>query len=200
MVTEICPSEACASRAWNPPQITQSMATKAKSSLQRATLTLGRYSQEVEIEGVGPCGPDRFRSMFHHPARSCVPCCVRKVFWLPNQPHPAPSHNRSCSGCPTQKIGRARIVIGYSGGTAVDFHHTSDPDPPGQFLTCRKINRGLKRVKAATCIPAELAETGSMATPTTRAAPYDSDEPIKHPLIEEIFSGKKGSSYFKLSN
>ena len=27
----------------------------------------------------------------------------------------------------------------------------------------------------------------------------DSDEPIKHPLIEEIFSGKKGSSYFKLS-
>ena len=28
----------------------------------------------------------------------------------------------------------------------------------------------------------------------------DSDEPIKHPLIEEIFSGRKGSSYFKLSN
>ena len=28
----------------------------------------------------------------------------------------------------------------------------------------------------------------------------DSDEPIKHPLIEEIFSGKKGSSYFKQSN
>ena len=28
----------------------------------------------------------------------------------------------------------------------------------------------------------------------------DSDEPIKHPLIEEIFSGKKGSTYFKLSN
>ena len=28
----------------------------------------------------------------------------------------------------------------------------------------------------------------------------DSEEPIKHPLIEEIFSGKKGSSYFKLSN
>jgi len=28
----------------------------------------------------------------------------------------------------------------------------------------------------------------------------DSDEPIKHPLIKEIFSGKKGSSYFKLSN
>ena len=28
----------------------------------------------------------------------------------------------------------------------------------------------------------------------------DSDEPIKHPLIEEIFSGKKGSSYFKPSN
>ena len=28
----------------------------------------------------------------------------------------------------------------------------------------------------------------------------DSDEPIKHPLIEEIFTGKKGSSYFKLSN
>ena len=28
----------------------------------------------------------------------------------------------------------------------------------------------------------------------------DSDEPIKHPLIEEIFSGKRGSSYFKLSN
>ena len=26
----------------------------------------------------------------------------------------------------------------------------------------------------------------------------DSDEPIKHPLIEEIFSGKKGSSYFKI--
>ena len=24
--------------------------------------------------------------------------------------------------------------------------------------------------------------------------------PIKHPLIEEIFSGKKGSNYFKLSN
>ena len=29
---------------------------------------------------------------------------------------------------------------------------------------------------------------------------YFTDEPIKHPLIEEIFSGKKGSSYFKLSN
>ena len=28
----------------------------------------------------------------------------------------------------------------------------------------------------------------------------DSDEPIKQPLIEEIFSGKKGSSYFKPSN
>ena len=28
----------------------------------------------------------------------------------------------------------------------------------------------------------------------------DSDEPIKHPLIVEIFSGKNGSSYFKLSN
>ena len=28
----------------------------------------------------------------------------------------------------------------------------------------------------------------------------DSNEPIKHPLIEEIFTGKKGSSYFKLSN
>ena len=28
----------------------------------------------------------------------------------------------------------------------------------------------------------------------------DSDEPIKHPLIKEIFSGKKGSSYFKPSN
>ena len=28
----------------------------------------------------------------------------------------------------------------------------------------------------------------------------DSDEPIKHPLIEEIFSGKKGSGYFKQSN
>ena len=27
-----------------------------------------------------------------------------------------------------------------------------------------------------------------------------SDEPIKHPLIEEIFTGKKGSGYFKLSN
>ena len=28
----------------------------------------------------------------------------------------------------------------------------------------------------------------------------DSDEPIKHPLIEEIFTGKKGSGYFKVSN
>ena len=28
----------------------------------------------------------------------------------------------------------------------------------------------------------------------------DSDEPIKHPLIEEVFKGKKGSGYFKLSN
>ena len=28
----------------------------------------------------------------------------------------------------------------------------------------------------------------------------DSDEPIKHPLIEEVFTGKKGSSYFKASN
>ena len=28
----------------------------------------------------------------------------------------------------------------------------------------------------------------------------DSDEPIKHPLIEEIFTGKKGSVYFKQSN
>ena len=28
----------------------------------------------------------------------------------------------------------------------------------------------------------------------------DSNEPIKHPLIEEIFTGKKGSGYFKLSN
>ena len=28
----------------------------------------------------------------------------------------------------------------------------------------------------------------------------NSGEPIKHPLIEEIFSGKKGSGYFKLSN
>ena len=28
----------------------------------------------------------------------------------------------------------------------------------------------------------------------------DSDKPIKHPLIEEIFTGKKGSSYFKPSN
>ena len=28
----------------------------------------------------------------------------------------------------------------------------------------------------------------------------DSNEPIKHPLIDEIFTGKKGSGYFKLSN
>ena len=28
----------------------------------------------------------------------------------------------------------------------------------------------------------------------------DSDEPIKHPLIEEIFSGRKGSGYFRPSN
>jgi heat shock protein HspQ len=28
----------------------------------------------------------------------------------------------------------------------------------------------------------------------------DSDEPIRHPLIEEIFAGKKGSGYFKPSN
>ena len=28
----------------------------------------------------------------------------------------------------------------------------------------------------------------------------DSDEPIKHPLIEEIFTGKRGSGYFKPSN
>ena len=28
----------------------------------------------------------------------------------------------------------------------------------------------------------------------------DSDEPIKHPLIEEIFSGKRGSGYFRPSN
>ena len=28
----------------------------------------------------------------------------------------------------------------------------------------------------------------------------DSDEPIKPPLIEEIFSGKKGSGYFRPSN
>ena len=28
----------------------------------------------------------------------------------------------------------------------------------------------------------------------------DSCEPIKHPLIEEIFSGKKGSGYFRPSN
>ena len=28
----------------------------------------------------------------------------------------------------------------------------------------------------------------------------DSNEPIKHPLINEIFTGKKGSGYFKLSN
>ena len=28
----------------------------------------------------------------------------------------------------------------------------------------------------------------------------DSGEPIKHPLINEIFSGKRGSSYFKPSN
>ena len=28
----------------------------------------------------------------------------------------------------------------------------------------------------------------------------DSDEPIKHPLIEEIFTGKKGLGYFRPSN
>ena len=28
----------------------------------------------------------------------------------------------------------------------------------------------------------------------------DSDEPIKHPLIEEIFTGKRGSGHFKPSN
>ena len=28
----------------------------------------------------------------------------------------------------------------------------------------------------------------------------DSDEPIRHPLIEEIFTGKRGSGYFKVSN
>ena len=27
-----------------------------------------------------------------------------------------------------------------------------------------------------------------------------SKEPVKHPLIEEIFSGKRGSSYHKISN
>ena len=28
----------------------------------------------------------------------------------------------------------------------------------------------------------------------------DSDEPVKHPLIEEIFTGKKGTGYFRPSN
>ena len=28
----------------------------------------------------------------------------------------------------------------------------------------------------------------------------ESGEPIKHPLINEIFSGRKGSTYFKPSN
>ena len=28
----------------------------------------------------------------------------------------------------------------------------------------------------------------------------ESDEPIKHPLIEEVFTGKKGSGYFRPSN
>ena len=28
----------------------------------------------------------------------------------------------------------------------------------------------------------------------------NSNEPVKHPLIEEIFVGKKGTSYLKLSN
>ena len=28
----------------------------------------------------------------------------------------------------------------------------------------------------------------------------NSGEPIKHPLIEEIFTGKKGSGYFRPSN
>ena len=28
----------------------------------------------------------------------------------------------------------------------------------------------------------------------------DSEEPIKHPLLNEIFSGRRGSSYFKPSN
>jgi len=28
----------------------------------------------------------------------------------------------------------------------------------------------------------------------------NSNEPIKHPLIEEIFTGKKGSGYFRPSN
>ena len=28
----------------------------------------------------------------------------------------------------------------------------------------------------------------------------NSDEPIKHPLVKEIFTGKKGSGYFKPSN
>ena len=27
-----------------------------------------------------------------------------------------------------------------------------------------------------------------------------SKEPVRHPLIEEIFSGKKGASYHKISN
>ena len=27
-----------------------------------------------------------------------------------------------------------------------------------------------------------------------------SKKPVKHPLIEEIFSGKRGASYFKISN
>ena len=29
---------------------------------------------------------------------------------------------------------------------------------------------------------------------------HDSNEPVKHPLIEEIFVGKKGTSYLKPSN
>ena len=28
----------------------------------------------------------------------------------------------------------------------------------------------------------------------------NSEEPIKHPLINEVFSGRRGSSYFKPSN
>ena len=28
----------------------------------------------------------------------------------------------------------------------------------------------------------------------------DSGDPIQHPLVEEIFKGKKGSGYFKTSN
>ena len=111
------------------------------------------------------------------------------------------------SGLPDRILAHLALLKGDTGGYAVDrYTHC--------LQAATRAFRDGKDEEYVVCallhdIGDSIASTNHADLAATMLEPYVSEqnllldkskEPVKHPLIEEIFSGKKGSSYFKISN